>query len=78
MTGQGKIVSVEAFPSSRKEKIERLADDKFKIYIKEPAQNNLANKRIAVILSDIYNTDVRNIKQLTGHRSQKKKFEIKL
>ena len=76
MTEQSKIVSVEAFPGARKEKIENLGQDKYRIYTKEPAQNNLANKRIAVILSEIYDVSMQKVKQLTGHRSRKKKFEI--
>ncbi len=89
MTGQGKdahkqslrasqkevIISAWVFASSKREKLIQLQEDKYEVYVKEPAQNNLANKRVIKIFSELFET--KNIKILTGHKSPKKKLQIK-
>jgi len=66
-------ITVHAEPSARKEKIEKRADGSFVIHVKEPAKQNLANKRIGELLGRELKTTVRLI---SGHRSRKKVFSV--
>jgi len=66
-------ITVHAEPSARKEKIEKRADGSFVISVKEPAERNLANKRIGEILSLELGLPTRLI---SGHRSCKKIFSV--
>lgn len=69
-------IRVDAIPDSRKEVVTKLDDTKYKIAVKEPAQQNRANRRIQEILSDLFNVPTNQISMLTGHRSSRKMFSI--
>ena len=80
MTEQNKeiIVSVHAFAGAKKEKVIKVKNSDFEIYVKEPAQNNLANKRLRYLLAVEYGVSIKDVKILTGHKSPKKKFVLHL
>ena len=69
------VVSAQVFAGAKKEKVIKISEEKYEIYVKEPAQNNLANKRVLYLLSQIFKGARAEI--LTGHRSPKKRFLIK-
>ncbi len=70
------LVKVYVFANSKKEKVRKIDEDVFEIYVKEPPRQNMANRRIAEILSVEYGVDKRCVKLITGHKSPRKKFEI--
>ncbi len=78
MSNKTKIVTVLVFPSSRKEKFKEMTQNNFEARVKEPAVNNLANKRVRFLLSQHYGVGLRDVHLLTGHKSSKKRFEIML
>jgi uncharacterized protein YggU (UPF0235/DUF167 family) len=69
-------VKVEVVPKSRKETVTHLSPNKLKITVREPAQQNLANRRIQQILSTEFGVSVAQVKLLTGHRSSGKMYSI--
>lgn len=69
-------IKVEAVPKSRKENVTRISDTKFRIAVKEPAKQNLANRRIQEILAGELGVKVAQVKLLTGHRSSSKMYSI--
>lgn len=69
-------IKVEAVPKSRKEKVTRLTSNRFKIEVKEPAERNLANRRIQQFLAEEVDVKVAQVRLLTGHRSSSKMYSI--
>lgn len=69
-------VRVEAIPGARKERITKKSSGKYQIAVREPAERNLANKRIKEILSELFNVPHNQISMLTGHRSSSKMYSI--
>jgi len=69
-------VRVDAVPGSKKERVTKIAKNKYKIEVKEPAERNLANKRIHEVLSAIFEIPKTQISMLTGHRSRSKMYSI--
>lgn len=69
-------IKVEAVPKSRKEKVTRLTSNRFKIEVKEPAERNLANRRIQQLLAEEVDVKVAQVRLLTGHRSSSKMYSI--
>lgn len=68
------FIKIRAITDAPKEVIQKEAENHFVIYIREPAERNLANKRILEIMRTEYpNT---NIKMIKGHRSPSKIVEI--
>ena len=69
-------VRVEAVPGAKKERVTKVDETKYKIEVKEPAERNLANKRIKVILSELLDVPPNQISLLTGHRSSSKIYSV--
>ena len=60
----------------RKEKVTRIDDVTFEMTVKEPAERNLANKRIRKILAEVYTVEEGKVRIVTGHHSQSKIFDV--
>lgn len=69
-------VKVRVVAGMRKEKIKKVDDVTFEMTVKEPAERNLANKRIRTILAQEYNTEEGKVRIVTGHHSQSKIFDV--
>ena len=71
-------IKVKVNAGGKKEKIVKKSDNTYEMVVKEPAERNLANKRIRQILSDEYDVTIGNVRIITGHHSQSKIFDIAL
>jgi uncharacterized protein YggU (UPF0235/DUF167 family) len=69
-------VKVRVTPGMRKEKITQIDDVTFEMVIKEPAERNLANKKIRTVLAEVYNVKEGNVRIVTGHHSPSKIFDV--
>jgi len=74
---QESIVSVTVFASAKKEKFIKKDKCKFEIFVKEPAMQNLANRRVLQLLAEYFELLPRNLEIISGHRSPRKKIKIK-
>lgn len=66
---------VLATPDAKREKVTRDGNT-FVVSVKEPAERNLANKRIRDIVASELDVPPARARLLKGHRSQKKLFSI--
>ncbi len=69
-------VKVHATPGAKKEKVDKKDDITYDIFVKEPAERNLANNRIRELLCIEYGLDKGEVKMVSGHRSRSKIFDI--
>lgn len=69
-------VRVRAVPSSKRERVIILEDKELTIHVKEPAERNLANRRIIEILGEHFHVPTKRIQMLSGFRSPTKIFSI--
>jgi uncharacterized protein (TIGR00251 family) len=63
-------IHVRVKPSSKEEKVTKKSETHYIISVKEPAERNLANKRIVEIISEIFST--KNVRIVNGHNSPSK------
>lgn len=67
-------IKLKVVPYSKEEKVEKLKEDEFRVWVKEPAENNRANSRVLEIVREIYpGTKVRLV---SGHTSPSKIVSI--
>ncbi len=66
------FVKVIATPGARKERITKVKDTEFHIAVREPAERNMANKRIVAIIASECGVVSTKVRLLTGHRSRAK------
>jgi len=69
-------VKVRVVAGMRKEKVKKINAVTFEMTVKEPAERNLANKRIRTILAEQYKLEEANVRIVTGHHSQSKIFDV--
>ena len=69
-------VKVRAIPGARREQVVEADPRDLTIHVREPARQNLANRRITEILAERYGVPSRAVKMLSGFRSPTKVFSI--
>ena len=69
-------VKVRVVAGSRKEKITKISATEYEMIIKEPAKNNLANRRIKELLANEKKVESGKVKLITGHHSPSKIFDV--
>jgi len=74
-----KIITVKVFAGAKKEKVEQ--PDKgegcdLRIFVREPAQKNMANRRVRELVARYYEVVLVDVQLLTGHRSPKKRLSV--
>lgn len=69
-------IFVKAKPGAREEKIEKISDDHFIVFVKEPAKQGRANKAIIKKLAEYFGVSVSQIVLKSGFSSKNKIFEI--
>lgn len=67
------LLDVLVQASAKKESIEVLGEERLKIRVKEPREDEKANKRVIKILGDYY---CKNVKLIRGKHSKRKIFLI--
>jgi len=70
------FVRVVATPGARKERITKASETEFAIQVREPAERNMANKRICVLLAQEFHVPLTQVRLLTGHRSRVKLVSV--
>jgi uncharacterized protein YggU (UPF0235/DUF167 family) len=70
------FIKVRTTPKAKKEKIEKVADDYYRMSVKEPAERNLANNRVRRLLATELKVPINQVRQISGHRSKSKVFSI--
>ena len=61
---------------AKKEKIVKKTKDHFDIFVKEPAERNLANKRVLELVRDYFKVYNGNLRIVSGHHSPSKIISI--
>lgn len=72
------IIYVEAHPNSRKEAVEKIDKDHFKVYVKSPPREGKANKKIIEVLSKYLKVPKSLVKLKRGEKGKYKIFEIEI
>lgn len=70
------IIHIKAFPDAKKESFAEITPHKFRVFVREPAQNNQANRRITTLLSEHYSIPLGQVRIISGHHGNNKTIEI--
>lgn len=69
-------VSVRVVAGAKHEKVEELKAGRLRIWVKEPAAQNLANRRVLVLVARHFGVAHKDVRLVSGHRSQAKIFSV--
>jgi len=65
-------IKVKVTTEAKKEKIVKKSDDHFDIFVKEPAERNLANKKVIELVRDYFKVYNGVVRIVSGHHSPSK------
>ncbi len=71
-------IKVKVTAGAKKETIEKVNDDHYKISVKQRAERNMANDRVIEMLADIFNVNIKQVRIINGHHSPSKMFSIEI
>ena len=69
-------VKVRVIAGAKKELVQEVSAGHFKISVKEPAERNLANRRIVELVAAHYNLSTKQVRIISGHTSPSKILSI--
>ena len=71
-------IFVKAKPSAREEKIEKISETNFIVWVKEPPIKGKANRAIVKAIAAHFNVAPSQVRLVSGSSSRQKVFEILL
>jgi uncharacterized protein YggU (UPF0235/DUF167 family) len=71
-------IRVKVLAGVKKEVVKELGENRLEIHVKEPAEANMANKRVTEILSARLGVSVKKIKIINGHHHPVKLFSVEI
>ena len=69
-------INVRVIAGAKREVVEPLSDSRLKISVKEPAERNLANRRVTELVARHLQVPVTKVRLLNGHTSPSKIFSV--
>lgn len=69
-------VKVRIHADAKKKSFEMIGENRFEIYVKQKALQNLANRRVIELLAYHYRIPVKNVRIISGHRSPSKILSV--
>jgi len=69
-------IKVKVQAGAKKEEIKEKSENTYFISVKEPAERNMANRRICEIVASLYNISSKQVRIISGHQSPSKILSI--
>ncbi len=69
-------IKVKVTPGAKRELLEALSKDSFAIAVRELARQNLANRRVLLLLARYFKVLPGKVRLVSGHRSPGKIFNV--
>lgn len=69
-------VRVRVYPGSKKETVRKNREHYYEVFVKEPAERNLANHRTRILIAEVYGVTEQNVRLVTGHHSPVKILDV--
>jgi hypothetical protein len=71
---QAMYIRVKAEPDAKREAVECLGENLYRIAVKEPAEENRANQRIVTLLAKELGVPAAALRLVSGHHGPSKRF----
>ena len=71
-------IRVKVLAGVKKELVKSLGENRLEIHVKEPAEANLANKRVIELVSERLGVSVKKVKIINGHHHPVKLLSVEI
>lgn len=72
----GMYIKVRVVAGAKKESVEKISDTSYKLAVKEPAKQNLANRRVIELMAFELKVPKAQIRLISGHQSPSKMLSV--
>jgi len=72
-----KLVRVKVWPDAGEELLKEGKKGGLEIFVREPPQDNRANKRVCVLVAAHYKVRVKNVRIVSGHHARGKILSVR-
>ena len=69
-------IRIRVVADAKRESLEATGEDSFLVSVKQPAEQNLANRRVLELVAGHFNVEPRQIRIISGHHSHGKILSI--
>lgn len=69
-------IRVRVAAGAKKESFERVSEDSFLVSVKDPAEQNLANRRVLELVAAHFGINAKQVRIISGHHSPGKILSI--
>lgn len=70
------FIKVKVISSAKRETVKKISEDHYNISVKEPAERNMANKRICEIIANELMINKGSVHIIKGHKSSSKILSV--
>lgn len=70
-------IKVRVIAGAKEDKIEKVKDNEFKLWVKAKAERNMANKRVMELMAEYLKVPVQKVLIINGHASPSKLLSIR-
>lgn len=69
-------ISVRVVAGAKREEVKELPKGRLEVRVKEPAKQNLANKRVQALVAERYELPLHKVHLISGHHTPAKLFAV--
>lgn len=73
---ENNFIKIKLHPNSKKQKLEKMTDEKYEIWVKSKAEQNLANLEMLELLSLELGIEKKKLRLISGHHRPGKMVEV--
>ena len=73
---QNMYIQVHVVAGAKKERVVRMSAERYDMWVREPAERNLANGRLRTLVARELSVPEANVRLVGGHRSPRKVFSV--
>ncbi len=70
------LIRIKAFPDAKKASIEETTHQVVRVFVREPAKDNQANKAVLAAVAAFYEIPANKLRLIAGHRAMNKTVQI--
>lgn len=70
------LITVKANPDWNEDKVEKISENRFEVFVKEPPVQGRANRAIVFLLAEYFGVSFSQIRMVKGFKERNKVFEI--
>jgi len=70
-------IRIKTFPDSKRELVEEVSPNVLRVFVRDSAQNNMANRAVIRVVGAFYGIPENKLRIIVGHRAHNKTLEVR-